>query len=271
MSIPNYEFDRSGQAGSNLIAGELHDLTNNVLNVVLLAEGSYYADSLVINSVVLGRALVRGEDYKVMATDLEISAYTGKEVAVGINILDKNLSGDITITYQAVGGYEGKSPSVVRKLIEAIDNAESANVDWANVNAPDTFPPEEHNHGIETLTELEILSNAFRDLTNAIKETYSLDLSGVALRSKTDRIQALLSEMRNDLNRVATGGGIGEDATEAEIQAVMDNFEALSALVVDQSTRQLEFEENIADIDDRLTAFQTTINSAIAELQTHHN
>lgn len=263
MPTPNFQFDRTAANPANLVTSEPHDLTNNAINVILLNEGSYYADGVVINSVATGNQLVRGTDWVIAHTDLDVSSLTGREVGAGIHFLSQALSGNVAVTYQAVGGYEGMSQSLISQLVDAIGAQQNAIIPWSRINAPATFPPEEHNHQASHLTELEGLTNVVQDLTNAFAMSHTLGLTGNALKAKLRNSLGLISSLRDDINRILATNGGGGDVTSDELDVVLEDFDSLSALTMDMAGRQLDFQTSITDLENVVTNFMQQLGDQL--------
>lgn len=135
--------------------------------------------------------------------DTEITARTGLETATGIEIDNPALSGDYYITYHAVGGIEGQSNALVADLIEAIEVAKDAPINWNKLlNVPAQFPPEWHPHEVSDLNGLEVVSQALSNLERAILDSRPLQISGNNLHWQDERILNLISIMMDRINAI---------------------------------------------------------------------
>lgn len=143
-----YEFDKSGRNPNNLVSEEGHVLNDREVRIISPRHAHFYIESVVIkdkkNNQVVPRASYFFED-----TSETIAGLTGLGAASTIVLVDKTVSKNISVTYQAVGGQFTSIdiPALQNKLNSL--NLDNRPVSWLNIaNKPDAFPPAEHFHPI---------------------------------------------------------------------------------------------------------------------------
>lgn len=209
--MPQYlrNFDPTSVSTANLVSAEIHTLSVATGLVVVTYGGLYYTKSLVVTQVLTTTVLNPGTDYIFIGFDTNVSAQTGFEVAAAIKIINTAISGNIAVTYQAVGGPEGEVSSFVMQLSDQINGLSQVTADWSDVaNRPATYPPVPHTHDFVTdLTGLAALRNVLSKIYVALTDARVPTLSSNALIQKTDRLLALIATQRMDLNNLSARFG----------------------------------------------------------------
>ena len=222
-----YQFDEFGTNPSNLVTGELKTLAANHIPFPL-NEGLFYAESVMIKPQGASSFWVAGVDYKFVGLDDYITAKTGKEAVSAIEVVNKTWTGVLEITYQCVGGSEGMPVGVVRQLLEAIELAINNNtIDWNTdiSNKPTYFPPAPHGHPLESMEQLDLLTQAIRELFNALINRIPMAHTGQHLQEQIDRVLGIVAQMRNALNAVVAVAG-----SMTLIQDILDQLDALELI-----------------------------------------
>ena len=195
-----YQFDPTGVSPDNLIIDELHAVTQSGPALIIPREGLMYTPGFSVRRASTNTPLVENEDYHFISLDEYITAKTGIETASAIQLDKPELFGDFTIIYQAVGGYEGRFNRLVQDLIEAIERAKDADVDWKRIKRkPAQYPPEDHNHELISLTGWEKFTVKLHELKEAILDTHSLGSSALTLQQADSRILALVAELQREV------------------------------------------------------------------------
>ena len=205
MALYKNKFDPSAIAVSNQVVNEVHTLATINGLVIVANSGLFYTKSLVITKVSTNLDLVRNVDYSIQGFDAEITAMTGYEVAAAIAFTDPSISGDVSISYQAVGGMEGENSALLIEIRERLEEIGRQRAVWHSViNKPATYPPEDHMHNILTdLTGLDSLRNAIEALTTVLTSNRVPELSGTKMDDKVNRLLAVITSFRNDLNTLS--------------------------------------------------------------------
>lgn len=181
-----YAEDFTGVNPDNRVERELHSLNNRPIRVVVPKYGPFFndPDTLVVFDNLTQQRLVHNVDYKSPMIVREATLRTGKEVCDAILILNENVSPQVHVTYQNIGGgYQNNVDNIVAMYESYINDNRS--IDWLEgiYGKPTEFPPSLHAHwlseifGFEPLTvELERIAQAiqlgntpaFEQLINAI-------------------------------------------------------------------------------------------------------
>lgn len=162
-----YPVDLTGVNYNNLIADELHILANLPNRALIPMYAPYFTESVSVRDNVSNRVLTKGTDYQCLQLVEEATIKTGKEVCEVILIVNPDVSGDVRVTYQTIGGLYQRTSDAILAMYNAVIN-DNRPVDWTNVlNKPHEYPPSLHRHlfrdviGFEPLiVELERLRNA---------------------------------------------------------------------------------------------------------------
>lgn len=167
-----YPLDLSGTNSTNRINGELHTIGTDRYRCFAVNYGFFYADSLVIVDRATNRRLDEGKDadYVALYYDADISAATrGKQRVCGaILIHNLDVSTDISVSYQLVGGHYANYSAMIEEAINLLE-LDNRNVYWKNVlDKPDLFEPAPHAHDIGDVYGFEYITDLLGALTNAI-------------------------------------------------------------------------------------------------------
>lgn len=209
-----YRYDPSGDAVSNLIIDEVHEISASGARIVLAREGVFYTRDFSLRPVQGGAVLVAGVDYHFIAMDVEITAMTGLETASGIELENAAIVGEYALTYRCVGGVEGRSQQLAHQIKEAIEESDNLTIDWNKlINVPAQFPPVQHTHQITDLTALEKVSQAINGLERALLDSRPLLHSANQLRWQDERILSLIGRLTDRINQLyATIADLGIDS-----------------------------------------------------------
>lgn len=143
-----YEFDKSGRNPNNLVSEEGHVLNDREVRIISPRHAHFYIESVVIKDKKTNQVVPRAS-YFFDDTSETIAGLTGLGAASTIVLVDKTVSKNISVTYQAVGGQFTSIdiPALQNKLNSL--NLDNRPVSWLNIaNKPDAFPPAEHFHPI---------------------------------------------------------------------------------------------------------------------------
>lgn len=162
-----YPLDRTGTNPDNLVVEEVKTLSVNPYRPAFPSYGPFFSDSLVVRDHNTNALLVKDSDYKNVQLLRTPTLDTGKEIYEGIVVINPNVSGQIRLTYQTLGGLYQQTAQSLDALYNAF-LADDRPVDWLNVlNKPATYPPSLHNHLLSdvfgfgpVVTELERIRNA---------------------------------------------------------------------------------------------------------------
>lgn len=158
--IFQYPLDLYGTNPNNLVIGETHVLPAGTNRAIVPNYGAFYSESLVVRDADTNLPLIKGEQYKAVQLYQEATTKSGKEVTAIVLVTDPNVSPNIAIDYQVVGGEYTLSVIALRTMLEEI-NLDGRTIEWGDVlGKPLYFPPSPHLHdagdiyGFEYLVEI---------------------------------------------------------------------------------------------------------------------
>ena len=240
-----YAYDPSAISPDNLVSDELHSVSDSTARIIVAVHGLFYGESVKVRSLVTGLPLELLKDYRLVELDPWITEKSGYECMAGIEMFSSSVSGDIAITYQAVGGREGYYSALVKDLNDRLAALVTRKIAWEDVlNKPTSMPAAVHTH--EMLTDidgLETLQNALEGIEEALISRRGPIFSGFDLSSKLDRLLALLTELSRELNLLAyakqaraslTGYGMMQIASLAEALAGIDFTKAITPFTLNR-------------------------------------
>lgn len=175
MALPIYRYalDVTGENPDNHVSGERHslipkaDLTD--VRVFSPKYGPFFANHILrIFDRANGRQLVRGQDFKVTDLLQDPTLKTGQDIGQFIVIINGQVSNEIEIHYQVLGGNYQNDATAVQHVFETFLN-DVRPVDWANVSGkPLTYPPTAHLHLLEDVIGFGPLVVAIDNLRDAV-------------------------------------------------------------------------------------------------------
>ena len=166
--IFRYPVDLTGTNYNNLVADEPHTLVNLPNRAVIPMYAPYFSESLVVRDAITNALLIKGEQYQCLQLVEEATIKTGKEVCEVILITDSNVSNQVIVTYQTIGGLYQRTSDAILAMYNTVIN-DNRPVDWSNVlNKPYNYPPSLHKHLFQDVVGFEPLIVELERLRNAI-------------------------------------------------------------------------------------------------------
>jgi hypothetical protein len=168
-----YTYDPTGTLSSNLITGELHTVTeaNYRDYYFLIPENSpFFLNNLVLvyTSDVETRTLVTGIDYYPCLLYEAATRSLGIPVYGGISISNLLVTGEVSISYQTIGGdYVADKSTIITRLAVAVFNPKITLWD-SLTNVPEIWPPNPHLNDSSLLYGQDQVIEKLTDITNAI-------------------------------------------------------------------------------------------------------
>jgi len=187
------ELDITGTNIDNRVINEPHTLSNRPSRAISPNLGPFFAESVrVMDGSV---ALDRGRDYQIVELHQEATLLYGKEISSVILILNQNVSSNVLITYQALGGHYSLSNEPIARLYEAVIS-DNRPVDWTNLlNKPTEFNPTIHRHLLDDVYGFEPIV----DQLERIKRAITLGQSSIVL----EIVNSLLGKFKcNELPKI---------------------------------------------------------------------
>lgn len=201
MAIFLHQFDPSATNLSNHVVEEPHLISNATANIAVAGAGLFYTKSMLVRSITNNTVLQLNTDYQFQGFDAEITALTGYETAAAVSLINQELSGEISFTYQAVGGKEGETSSFATELRNKINQLLTAGSSWADILARlQDLPVPQHSHHVLTdLTGLNAVRTALNSIVQALTDARIPVLSKTALDGRIDRLLAIIATQRHDI------------------------------------------------------------------------
>lgn len=166
--VYKYPLDLTGNNPNNLVLGEPHTLPAGDNRAVVPNYGAFFADSLRVREVETGRVLIPRQDFKAVQLYQEATQQTGLEVCAALVVTNNDISSNIEVDYQAIGGEFSYSVIGLRKMLEDL-NLDDRPVRWGDmIGRPSEFPPAPHLHDAGDLYGFEYLVEAIDALRHAI-------------------------------------------------------------------------------------------------------
>lgn len=160
------DLDTTGRNPDNKIVNEPHSLSGRPTRSIAPIHGAFYADSLQVMDGVT--QLQRGVDFQIVELHQEATLRFGKEVASVVLIINRQVSSNPTITYQAVGGHYANSDRAIANMYQSVIS-DSRPVDWTNVfNKPTEYAPTLHRHLLDDVYGFEPVVDYLERIKRAI-------------------------------------------------------------------------------------------------------
>lgn len=182
------ELDITGKNINNKVVDEPHSLSNRPSRSIAADLGPFFADGLIVKDGV--RELKRGLDYQIVELHQEATLRYGKEIASVILVINKDVSSEVTITYQALGGHFTYSDKAIANMYQSVVN-DNRPVNWADIfNKPTEFSPTIHRHLLDDVYGFEPVV----DLLERIKRAITLGQTSIVL----EIVNSLLSKFKHE-------------------------------------------------------------------------
>ncbi|WP_257292823.1 hypothetical protein [Endozoicomonas sp. ONNA1] len=170
----SYAFDETGQAPANRVFNEAHTLTSaNGFNYQFIVPrmAPFFTYNLKVIHVATDRELALGIDYTLTHKFKLGTEQLGTSLYGSITFLDKNLNGEVQVTYQTLGGDFILDEELALIMLTS-DLIGHRLVNWEDIaQTPATFPPIHHQHQQDNfmgLDEVVTALNAIRDYVSGI-------------------------------------------------------------------------------------------------------
>ena len=187
-NVPTLDLDPTGTNVSNRIIAEPHSLSDRPTRSIAPQYGAFFSEGLLIQDG--ARVLTRGQDFQIVELHQEATLKYGKEICSVILIINNQVSSNVTVTYQALGGHYAYSDKTIADLYQSVIN-DNRPVDWSNIfNKPTEFNPTIHRHLLDDVYGFEPVV----DYLERIKRAITMGQSGIVL----EIVNSLLSKFKCD-------------------------------------------------------------------------
>lgn len=231
-----YPLDLTGNHPDNRVMAEVHSITpqERIFNVMA---GAFYTESVQITY--LGEQLTAHEDFRFHRVVEDAIRQSGKDVAMLIEIMDKSVSGDIEVRYQAVGG---EFQNIHESLVDMLENYkhDARGTFYKDIiEKPRFFEPVRHLTSIYDIYGLNPIAGPLNELVSIARHRATKENSSLLIR--LHRIEQMIHDadlgnldlsgitnLRNELNQVK------KQVAAADITALTQSFNALKSALESQ-------------------------------------
>lgn len=212
MINKRYPLDLTGKSSTNLVVGETHTLDIDTDDRLIVPRyTAYFDESLIVKQN--GNPLVLNKDYAYSLFWQEATHRLGLGVSLAIEIINKDLFGELELSYQVVGGEYQDDREAVLSTLSRFTTTSKRKTYWEDVqNIPEAFVPTRHLHHVDDIYGMGDVCAILNEILNAIGKTTSSNLRNVYDRilklkqyidanlSKLDGIDERISSSFNSLN-----------------------------------------------------------------------
>ena len=144
--LKRYLLDPSGTNPDNLVRNEEHILSKNRIRAVVPIYGAFFSDSLVLFDKINKRRLNYGTDFCAAGLLQNETMSFGKSINSVVLILNSEVSNNISITYQNLGGEYERNNAGLEALLN-LKRPDNDNPVFNDIEKlPTTFKPTFHKH-----------------------------------------------------------------------------------------------------------------------------
>lgn len=243
--IKKYPLDRKGDSPENRVYKEFHDISKQNafgLKTIVLDNGYFYNDSLMVYDRYREEPLNEGIDYVVTGFSQEIIETIGKKASCIVVVKNQLLSDEILITAQMVGGkYCRVGDQILHQLKGLLNNTRK--IRYSNIREiPDTFTLNKHIHPYWDLYKFEprisyiermssIMQIKLVELLDDIKEAFDAEFED-SLVNKNETYRKFMDHIENldnphktttkmlDLDKVTNG----VPASSADVTGIDETY-----------------------------------------------
>jgi hypothetical protein len=186
FNVPVLDLDITGTNLNNRIVDEPHTLSNRPTRSIATNYGPFFAESIIVKDG--ATVLARGIDFQIVELHQEATLKYGKEISSVILIINQNVSSNVTVTYQALGGHYTYSDVAIANMYQSVIN-DTSPVPWDSIfNKPTEFNPTIHRHLLDDVYGFEPVV----DYLERIKRAITLGQTSIVL----ELVNSLLSKFK---------------------------------------------------------------------------
>lgn len=163
-----HTFDGTGKNPNNLVKDEHHKLADKRFRAIAPKYGLVFADSVILIDRSNNRLLFRGTDYVFAELHQALTLDLGLEVCGVIIVTNFDVSSNVEMTYQCVGGHYETNADTMMSLFQKSADPNVSKYYYDIENRPDTFLPSPHMHDLGDVQGLEVVVYEIERIRNAI-------------------------------------------------------------------------------------------------------
>lgn len=167
--VIRYPLDPTGVNPNNLVIGELAVLQTRPVRAITPIYGPFFSETVKVWDNSTNVELVKNVDFKTVEILQQACLTFGKEIVTVILIVNQNISNNVRLNYQVLGGlYQWYSGETLNNMYQTVIN-DNRPINWVNVlNKPYEFNPTLHKHLLSDVIGWEEVIIAIERLKNAI-------------------------------------------------------------------------------------------------------
>jgi hypothetical protein len=242
--VIKYPLDLTGTAPENNILGELHTLEPGINRAAVPRYGAFFTESLVVTDADTGEILVPNDQYIPIMYYADPSERSGKEVCAGLIVTDPEVSNELSINYQVLGGDYANITQVIIDLIENL-NLDEREVMWGDLlGRPDAFPPSKHLHDLGDLYGFEFVVEALNGIRQAVLygDIASHDELKAMIEDRYQKALVRAEEVRDELHSHEARTDNPHVVTKAQVGlGLLDNYRTATELEARDGTSNARF------------------------------
>lgn len=203
--IYRYDLDPTGLSADNRVAREPIVLANYPVRVFVPAYGAFFGASMAITDTATGQRLLATQYYLSQSAQTATLKY-GQGIYYCVVVTDSNVSSNLSIDYQALGGEWSYSNSALANQLQLVLGDARA-VNWSEVvNKPPRFNPGAHLHDSGDIFGMEYLVDAVFSIRDAIALDNTAAVIGIhentatAIADMVTALQATRTEIYQTIN-----------------------------------------------------------------------
>lgn len=168
LFVQRYQYDKTGLDPSNLVENESHLLGSDPIRIIVPKYGYFFKNTVKLYSVDR-QEYIDGAKYIFTEYFEKQSIKVGKEIYGTIVIVDDSITGEILITYQALGGINSKSSeNIIAVHLDRLQTLET--VEYTDLSdKPTKFKPtKDHKHPSSIVYDLGTLAKNLSSVGEAL-------------------------------------------------------------------------------------------------------
>ena len=163
-----YPLDLTGRNPDNLIRGESHVLKDMRFRAIAPYYGAFFGDTAVLYDEFNNRPLIRNKDFVTAEVLVDKTSLTGQPVNGIILIINRQVSKNVRINYQCLGGDNSKNNQSIENLLK-VEHDDYVSKSYIDINKkPETFKPTFHKHSVAEIYGFEYVTYLLESIRNAV-------------------------------------------------------------------------------------------------------
>lgn len=168
QALFRYALDPTGVNPDNLVRNEPHTLSERRFRAIAPQHGAFFTEGCIVTDTFNSRILTHGTDYVFAELYQTPTIKYGKEIVGVIIVINPQVSGNVSVTYQALGGTYSENIGALTNLLATKTDDQTSDSFLDIINRPTTFVPPPHIHDLGDGMGFEVLVFALERLRSAI-------------------------------------------------------------------------------------------------------